>query len=318
MKRSAQIITLTVLPDHVPVRIDAYLGQHLERYSRTFCQGLIESSCIKLNENVVEKSRELVHPGDVITITIPPPPVKELATALPKLDVQILLEHPDFLVVSKPAGLIVHAPSPQSAAVTLVDWLTAHFQGLESVGATDRPGLVHRLDKDTSGLLLVARNNYAHGVLSDLFRYRTIKKTYHAVVHGHPDLSGTVDLPIVRDPVHKIKMTHTQGRGRDAVTHYRVLEYYKETSLVEVKPVTGRTHQIRVHMAAIGHPLVGDALYGTPSKRIKRHALHAHTLVFEYEGEEFVVNSECPADFQNLLAELRKTKVASALDDQES
>jgi 23S rRNA pseudouridine1911/1915/1917 synthase len=180
---------------------------------------------------------------------------------------------------------------------------------------SDRPGIVHRLDKDTSGLLLIARTNYAHATFNTLFQTRTIHKTYLALVHGHPPASGTIDLAIGRHPVNRHTMTTFKAgtyeaarhRTRNAFTAYTVLEYFDEYSLLEVKPVTGRTHQIRVHLAALGHPIVGDAVYGTASKLIARQALHAHRLQFMFDGQEHIFTQPLPGDMANVVSSIKKS-----------
>ena len=192
---------------------------------------------------------------------------------------------------------------------------------MQGVGLTDRPGIVHRLDKDTTGILLLARNNPTHAVLCGMFKDRAMHKTYLALVHGHPPKEGAIELAIARDPHNRKKMTHVDltdlkrvalisTTKREALTHYRVLEYFENSALVEVKPVTGRTHQIRVHFAALGHPLIGDYVYGIKSKEIGRQALHAHRLLFEYEGKEYQFESPLPHDITTLIEKFRKNNPA--------
>ena len=182
-----------------------------------------------------------------------------------------------------------------------------HFKEISKVGESERPGIVHRLDKNTSGIMIIPRKDYVHAIFSEMFKDRKIKKTYLAIVEGHPDPKGTIDLPISRHPTEKIKMSHLNPAGKDSTTNYSVLEYFEKCSLVELKPTTGRTHQIRVHMAAIGHPLLGDSTYGKESYMIGRHALHANKLEFEYNKELFSFScDEQPEDFKNALEKLRK------------
>lgn len=313
--------TLTVpdIPTHT--RIDAFIAQQLPNYSRTAVQKLIDQGMVTCNNITVTKPRELVTPGNIIVIRIPEAP--RLGTPVPftgDLGVTVVFEHPDFMIINKPAGLVVHTSRrtdvPETSQQlehhqpTLVDWLLTHFHNLAAVGSPNRPGIVHRLDKDTSGLMIVAKNPQALATLSELFKQRKIQKTYWAVVTGHPPREGTIDLPIDRHPTIRHRMTHLptavhwQRPGRHATTHYKVIEQFANAALLELTPVTGRTHQIRVHCAAIKHPLLGDAVYGKKSSLIGRHALHAYALAFEYEGKQYRIHVAPPEDFQKLLDQL--------------
>ena len=216
------------------------------------------------------------------------------------MGIRILYEHTDFFIVYKPAGILVHAPTHYSEIPTLVDWLVHECKELASVGYADRPGIVHRLDKDTSGILVVPRNNCAHAYFSRLFAQRLMSKKYLALVHGNPPETGIIDYAITRHPTQKHKMTHTMGFGREATTHYQVLEYFADSALVEVHPVTGSTHQIRVHFASIGHPIMGDAVYGTHCESISRQALHAYQLSFIYQDQYYSFWHDMPLDMKNL------------------
>ena len=304
--------TVSIIADNAieQVRLDLFLHNHFTSYSRNFFQTLIEAGAIALNGKNATKASTIIKQGDALDIQFP-----EIRTIAPRVDisgqdlgVKVIFEHEHFLIVSKPAGLIIHPPSSRSTVVTLVDWLITHFKELETVGTSDRPGIVHRLDKDTSGIVLVPRNNYSHALFGAMFKDRAIKKTYLAVVQGHPEASGSIDFRIDRHPTDPIKMTHRSGSGRDALTHYSVLEYFQDTALLEVKPVTGRTHQIRVHCLAIRHPVIGDAVYGYASKSIKRQALHAHTLSFSFHDQEYSFTAEIPQDMENLIKQLRSQK----------
>lgn len=300
-------IKLLVPPEHGQSRLDKFLSSQFARYSRSFFNRLIEEGMVSINGKVELKSGALLKGGDTVTIQFPGPRVVEQKEAPLGFPVEVVYEHPEFLIVYKPAGLMMHAPSELSMVTTLVDWLVAHYQDIKEVGYVDRPGVVHRLDKDTSGIVIIPRTNRAHGIFGRLFHDRKIKKVYYAVVEGHPDRLGTITLPIGRDPVMRIKMS-AQVRGqkqREAATNYEVVEYFDNAALVKVMPLTGRTHQIRVHFAAIGHPLIGDATYGKKSKDIDRHALHAQQLAFEFENKPYMFEKEPPEDFKNLILRLR-------------
>ncbi len=312
------IYAIKIPENQEPIRIDKYIGSHFPLYSRSFFQRLIEQKCIIVNDKVIEKTSVIVKPHDNIVINFPserivtPDQITEHTS-----DVKVLHEHEHFLIINKPANLLVHAPSKTSISITLVDWIEQHYAEVSKVGIIDRPGIVHRLDKDTTGILIISRSNYAHNLFGDMFKNHTIKKTYLAVVHGHPDPVGTIEFSIGRNPAHRNKMatfSHIDEnisfqRGtkvRQAQTDYKVITYFKDHTLVEVKPVTGRTHQIRVHFAAIGHPLVGDATYGGDTKFLERQALHAHNIQFVFNNEPFSFTTELPADMQTLLATLPK------------
>ncbi len=302
---------------HVPQeydgsRLDKFIAAHFPLYSRSFFSRLIDDGQLQINDTVVTKSGARVKEGDTVSIQFPAArEVQVDALKEKKPAIKILHASPEFFIIHKPAGLLVHPTSMASTAATLVDWLLINYPSIEDVGYVDRPGIVHRLDKDTSGLLIVPRTNQAYDLFGDLFRNRSINKTYYAILEGHPEKSGTITLPIGRDPITKTKMT-TQAhptrsiKMRDATTHYRVIEYFDNAALVEVKPITGRTHQIRVHFASLGHPLIGDVVYGKKSKLIKRHALHAHNLSFEFQGKKYSFEKKLPDDMTLLLEKLRK------------
>lgn len=278
-------------------RLDHFLVTVYPASSRSFFQSLINSGCIKVN-GIAAKPSSSVRSHDIVMISLPERPERLSGPALiGDLSIKVLFEHADFIVIDKPAGLLVHRPHKNSTDVTLVDWLSEHYKELIMVGDNERPGIVHRLDKDTSGIMLIARTVKGHSHLSALFKDRMIHKTYTALVEGKPPASGSIDYRIDRHPTDPIKMAFHTGSGRDAQTSYKTLEYYNEYALVELKPVTGRTHQIRVHCLAIGHPLLGDATYGSSSKYIARHALHAKSISFTFDGEAFEFSSPLPADF---------------------
>ena len=287
-------------------RLDAALHTILPEHSRNVYNRLIREGHITLN-GAPAKPSTIVKAGDTAAVVLAFPP---LPTARPIPDdcaLTVIAEHEHFLIINKPPHLMVHVPSPRSGAFTVVDWLVANFKEISTVGASDRPGIVHRLDKDTSGIMVVPRTAYAHALFGELFRTRQVKKTYLAIAQGHPPRTGSIEYGIDRHPSLG-KMIHTYAGGRQALTHYMVEEYLPQHSLLKVSPVTGRTHQIRVHCAAIGHPLLGDELYGKKSKIIRRQALHAYELRFTFEGREYSFVAEPPADFCETLNVLRTTK----------
>ncbi len=283
-------------------RIDTYLVPVLTDHSRSSIRNLIKKKCITVNDKVVTKGGHMLRDGDVITINFP----QETSTHLrpQKMDLAIIDVQDDFVVINKPSGLVVHHAPNSPDDTTLVNGLLYHFKELQEFEDTERPGIVHRLDKNTSGLILIARNPQAQRVLSELFKERDGHKTYLAVVNGHSDSTGTIDFSIGRHPTVRHKMSHASYAGREALTRFESLVYYKSTSLVAAYPETGRTHQIRVHLAAIGHGILGDEMYGKRSPRIKRQALHAWKLSFTYKGKEYDYCVQVPDDFRKLLKRL--------------
>lgn len=300
-------------------RLDRYLTQEFPHYSRTYLSRLIGLGNVKINGMPANKpSMRLLH-HDTVEIIFPSQSDSQTTTTqTTNYGIDIIFKHEHFLIINKPAGLIVHKPHAQSSEPTVVDWLKMHIPGINTIGVSDRPGIIHRLDKDTSGLMILALTNYAHMKFGEMFKQRTIKKTYRALVAGHPPASGILDTPIFRHPIHKHKMTTgtaiNAGRQkmREAITHYKVLNYFDFYCLVEAKPVTGRTHQIRVHFDAIGHSLIGDAYYNRkkiPSITMQRHALHAYQLEFVFDGQPFSFTHEAPEDFLALLRSPQRSSV---------
>src|SRR5215510_2748093 len=255
-------------------RLDRYLTRQLPMHSRAYLQQLIERKQILVDGRVTKPAYRL-QAGDWITVSLPPPkPSGILPQPIP---LEILHEDAYLLVVNKMAGMVVH-PSPGSASGTLVNALLAHCTHLSGIGGIERPGIVHRLDKNTSGVIVVAKDDATHRGLARLFAERQVKKLYLAVVHGDiRDAEGVIDAAVGRHPLHRQKMSTFTRVGRQAVTEFRVLERFGLYTLVQLRPRTGRTHQIRVHMATIGHPLLGDPTYGRPQKELQRSLL-AHQL----------------------------------------
>lgn len=286
-------------------RIDSFIAQQFPNYSRSFLQKLFKKNAITVNKKSTKPGYKIKH-QDHITITFPSQTETVDIEVPDDLHIDIIAKENDFLIINKPAGLTVHKPKPTYTQPTLCDWLTKNYNEIAHVGAVDRPGIVHRLDKDTSGIMIIPRTNKAHEAFSNMFKNRNIKKTYLALVTGHPDEKGAISFAIGRHPVLRSTMTHfsripENQSARDAHTNYKVVNYYDNFSLVEVKPTTGRTHQIRVHFKAIGHPLLGDAMYGQESKIIKYHALHASQLEFTFNDKHYSFTCPLATTMQKIL-----------------
>ncbi len=283
-------------------RLDRIVSMHRADVSRTQLQQWIKEGHILVNERIV-KPNYRVQSNDVIVIEEP----EEASLITEDLGLDIVYEDEDVLLVNKRRGMVVH-PAKAHASGTLVNGLMYHTPNLSTIGGALRPGIVHRTDKDTTGLLMVAKNDEAHASLVDQLVAKTVKRVYVALVHGHiPHNHGTIEAPIGRDEQNRQKMTVTD-RGRDAVTHFKVIERFQDYTLVECELETGRTHQIRVHMEYIGHPLVGDPRYGRPHTiPFGGQVLHAKTLGFMHprsnEYVEFTVDP--PADFQKIVNKIR-------------
>jgi 23S rRNA pseudouridine1911/1915/1917 synthase len=298
------VIELTATPSDATKRLDHFLQDHLPQYSRSRLQGWIKDGRVTIGDAPV-KASYLIHGGEHITVQPGDlPPLKATPEDLP---VDVLYEDGAVLAIYKPAGVVVHAGAGNHEG-TLVNRLVHRFQSLSQVGGDLRPGIVHRLDKDTSGVLLVARTDAAHRALAAQFSGRTVEKTYLALVHGHVrDDSGRITKPITRDPVRRTRMTCSLGTGREALTEYRVLQRFSNFTYLEVRIGTGRTHQIRVHLASLGHSVAGDSLYGAPRQpAVPRLFLHAWRIVFDSPatGERVRVEAPLPADLSQFLAGL--------------
>lgn len=288
-------------------RIDKYLSTMIEGKSRSFVQGLIDEKKVKANGKVI-KSNYKLKKDDFIEVEVPEP--VELNVSAEEMNLDIVYEDEDVLVVNKEKGIVVH-PAPGNYTGTLVNGILHHCSDLSGINGVIRPGIVHRIDKDTSGILVIAKNDEAHNDLAAQFKEHSIKREYYALVEGKfSKVEGTIDKPISRDKKERIKMA-VNSDGKRAVTHYEVLEQYnKGLSLIKCTLETGRTHQIRVHMASIGHPLVGDLVYGYKRQKfnIEGQALHAKTLGFIHpRTKEYIeFTSELPNYFKELLEKLRK------------
>jgi 23S rRNA pseudouridine1911/1915/1917 synthase len=292
-------------------RLDKYLVSQMPEVSRSRIQAWVRAGLVTVDGQVAEKNGLLLDKPALVIIDIPPVAKSELIPEPIPLD--IIFENDDLLVVNKPAGMVVH-PSAGHSTGTLVHAVLAHAPNIEGVGGVQRPGVVHRLDKNTSGIILVAKNDRTHQVLQAQFRARTVRKTYLALVDGIPPTpAGRVEAAIARDPVHRQRMAvMPPGRGREAVSEYRVRTQFKAHTLLEVSPLTGRTHQIRVHLAFLGVPVVGDRLYGRkrPSLPVDRHFLHAAGLTVMLPGESRPQTflAELPLDLSTLLEGLQSER----------
>ena len=289
-------------------RIDRFLSKDLETLSRSYLQKLLKDGDISVNGKPV-KANYKVSEGDKIQIRIPEP---ENPDILPEnIPLDILYEDDDILVVNKPKGMVVH-PAPGHYSHTLVNAVMYHCgERLSGINGVLRPGIVHRIDMDTTGSLLICKNDHAHQILAEELKEHSITRRYHAIVHGNiKEDTGTVNAPIGRHPVDRKKMSTKSPNGRHAVTHYKVLERFGDYTYIECELETGRTHQIRVHMASIGHPILGDAVYG-PAKcpyKLQGQTLHAKILGIMHPttGEYMEFDAPLPDYFSDLLQRLRR------------
>ena len=293
-------------------RVDRYVADRVPYLSRSRIKQLIMDRLVTVNGQVVKASHRL-EKGDRVLLRMPE--VEEVGLVPQGLPLSIVYEDQDLLVVDKPAGLVVH-PAPGHRGGTLVNALLARYPDLP-IDESKRPGIVHRLDKDTSGLLIVAKNEDARQKLQQQFKESRVRKVYIALVEGRVEPErGVIEAPLGRDPRNRKRMAVIPHGGREARTEYRVLEQLGDQSLLEVRPQTGRTHQVRVHLAFIGHPVVGDATYGYRKQRlgVARQFLHAHRLGFRLPSSEQEIElvSELPADLAGSLARLREPTLISA------
>ncbi|OGO19345.1 MAG: pseudouridine synthase [Chloroflexi bacterium RBG_16_50_11] len=288
--------------DIAGIRLDKFVVERCPELSRTHAQQLIEGSFVTVNGKAAKPSLKL-NIGDKIDVIIPPTPPSYLEAE--NIPLNIIYEDADVLVLDKPAGIAVH-PAPGHPSHTLVNAILNYLPALAEDADSVRPGIVHRLDKDTSGLILVAKNRVAQANLSDQFKNRVVKKTYITLVKGKltPE-KGTIEAAIGRDPSHRQRMAIV-SEGREARTEYRVIKYVGNYTLLEIKPETGRTHQIRVHLAAIGFPVLGDATYGLKSPRFPRQFLHAGKISFllPSTGARVEFESPLPLDLEQVLREI--------------
>jgi len=316
----AEAVTLTVDESNAGTRLDAFLAAHIEGWSRARLQRLIEDEEVLVNGKTAKASHKL-HPDDEIEVELTPPAATAFSPeAIP---LEIIYEDDDMVVVNKPAGLVVH-PAAGIHSGTLANALAYHFQELSTHAGTIRPGIVHRLDKDTSGLLVAAKAEAAHENLADQFRAREVFKSYVTLVHGVvKQMSGHIEEPLARDRRNRTRMAVVR-HGRTALTLYRVRRRYDRFTLLDVELKTGRTHQIRVHLAWLKHPVVGDEIYGggrdntvqdpklkAEIRKLNRHFLHAEQVGFRHPrtNEPLRFSSALPAGLVRLLEKLEATRV---------
>lgn len=291
-----------------PERLDKFLVGLLQEFSRSRIQGLIADGCVDVNGLAARKAGQTLESGSTVTVRIPPAAPTDLVAEDIPLD--IVFENDDLIVVNKPAGMVVH-PAAGHSSGTLVNAVLGYDPGLEGIGGEERPGVVHRLDKATSGLILLAKNERAHRWLQDQFRLRKVEKTYLALVDGKPPTpSGRVEAYIGRDPKQRKKMAVvSENKGREAISEYKTVEEFDKHTLLEFHPHTGRTHQIRLHCAFLKCPIVGDEVYGRKNSTIGigRHFLHAYRLsiVLPNEKEPRYFEAPLPEELNNVLENLR-------------
>lgn len=307
---------LTVQPDQTGSRLDIYLSRQIPDLSRSRAQKLIEDDCVFINQALCADKNYRLQAGDQVSVNIPYPEEPGLEPEEIRLD--IIYEDQDLLVINKQRGMVVH-PAPGHSKGTLVNALLSHCSDLSGIGGVMRPGIVHRLDKDTSGLLIVAKNDIAHRALSGQLKDRQLHREYIALVNGEvrPKI-GRIEAPIGRHPRNRKKMAVLTG-GREAITRYRVLKYFDRYSLLKLILETGRTHQIRVHLAYIGYPVVGDPVYAKggpgklPTELAAPQALHAWRLTFKHPrtAERVQFSAPLPVEFTKTLYWLKSHSTKS-------
>lgn len=300
-----EIYDWLISTEDIGKRIDKFLAEQFDEWSRSQIQIWIKEGNVSVDNKVVRANYSLAENGEVILRI---PPQKELAIDSEDLPLDIIYEDSDVIVINKPRGMTVH-PAPGNYSGTMVNALLFHCKDLSGINGVLRPGIVHRIDKDTSGLLMVAKNDLAHHSLAKQLKEHSVNRIYIALVHGViPHDKGMIDAPIGRETINRKKMIVTANNSKQAITHFIVIERFKDYTLVECKLETGRTHQIRVHMKYIGHPLVGDQKYSSKKDyNISGQALHAKTLGFKHprSGQYLEFNIKLPEDMANLIYELR-------------
>ncbi|TQI65841.1 23S rRNA pseudouridine1911/1915/1917 synthase [Clostridium sp. KNHs216] len=303
-----KMIQIEIHPEDSGIRLDKLVSEKTENITRSAAEKLIERGNATLNGKPLTKSYRGTA-GDCIDLVVPEP--EKLDVRPEEIPLEILYEDADLLVVNKPKGMVVH-PAAGNHTGTLVNALLAHCgDSLSGINGVIRPGIVHRIDKDTSGLLIVAKNDFSHRKLAEQIKAHSFTRLYEAVVHGNlKEDDGTIDAPVGRHPLHRKMMAVTEKNSRNAVTHYHVLARYNGFTHVQCRLETGRTHQIRVHMAYIGHPVAGDAVYGPkkPVPNLNGQCLHAKVIGFLHprDGRYMEITSELPAYFVQFLKKLKQ------------
>lgn len=283
-------------------RVDKYLTMLMDSLSRSYLQKLLKESHVTVGGQPV-KANYRIKTEDAVRVLLPPLITPDI---LPEnIPLEVLYEDEDVIVVNKPKGMVVH-PAPGHYSGTLVNALLYHCHNLSGINGVLRPGIVHRIDKDTTGSIIACKNDAAHASIAEQLKEHSIIRKYHAIVCGRlPEIEGTIHTRIGRHPTDRKKMAVVREGGKDAITHYRVLQQFEKYTYVECILETGRTHQIRVHMASIGHPLLGDEIYGTPSKQYKLQGqcLHAKILGFSHPstGKYIETDTSLPGYFEHLL-----------------
>lgn len=298
-----------VAPEEAGVRIDRYLSDQCQDISRSYLQKLLKEQSVLVEDKPV-KSNYKVNAGDRISLTLPE--IREPEIVPEEIPLDIIYEDKDIILINKPKGMVVH-PAAGHYSGTLVNGLMSHCRSeLSGINGVMRPGIVHRIDMDTTGVLIVCKNDMAHNSISEQLKEHSITRKYAAIVHGVlKEDEGTINAPIGRHPIDRKKMSINEKNGRVAITHYRVLERFRQYTYIECQLETGRTHQIRVHMASTGHPLLGDSVYG-PAKcpfRLNGQTLHAGVLgiIHPRTGEYMEFTAPLPDYFEELLRKLRTT-----------
>ena len=296
-----------VISEYEGMRLDKYLSEQIEEATRSYLEKLIDNNFVKVNSKIIKKNGRKLKSGEKIEVLIPEE--ENIDIEAENIPLDVVYENDDFIVINKNYGMVVH-PAYGNYTGTLVNALLYYTKNLSSVNGNIRPGIIHRLDKDTSGLILIAKNNFAHAKLASMFIDKTIHKTYLCIVKGNfseENLSGRIENLIGRDIKDRKKMAVVKENGKIAISNYKVIEQVEGYSLVEVAIETGRTHQIRVHMKSINHVILGDSVYGTEDKNVKRQMLHAYKLEFlnPLDNKEYVFKGKLFDDFIEVAKKLK-------------